>query len=129
MGRLAGGVLIALMVTGCSGQRFSFGDLGASPPPVADMTGRWILTAPNAPTCGINFSGAPGAREGRVSPEGGCPDKFFMSRRWTFEQDVLVINDDESNPLAQLTFANDRFAGRSTAGTPITLVRQVPTAN
>ena len=66
------------------------------------MAGRWILTAPNAPSCGMNFAGAPGAREGTVSPEGGCPGKFFLSRRWALEQDALVINDDENNPLARL---------------------------
>ena len=128
--RLTGGVLIALMVTGCSGGRFSFGDQAASTVlPIADMAGRWILSAPKAPSCGMNFAGAPGAREGPVSPEGGCPDKFFMSRRWIFEQDALVINDEENNPLAQLKFAGTRFEGRSTAGTLVTLVRQIPTAN
>jgi hypothetical protein len=129
MGKVAGSVLIALMLAGCAGGRFSFGDQAASAPPVSDMSGRWILAAPNAPSCGLNFGGAPGGREGRVSPEGGCPDKFFMSRRWTFEQDTLVINDEDNTPLAQFKLAGERFEGRSAAGTPITLIRQVPTAN
>jgi hypothetical protein len=126
--RVAGSVFVALMLVDCSSQRFSFGDQ-ASMVPVQDMTGRWILTAPNAPSCGMNFSGASGAREGPVLPEGGCPDKFFMSRRWAFEQDALVINDEDNAPLAQLKFAGDRFTGQSAAGTPVTLVRQMPTVN
>ena len=44
------------------------------------MAGRWILAAPNAPTCGINFSGAPGVQQGTLLPEGGCPEKFYLSR-------------------------------------------------
>ena len=59
-----GSVLIALMLAGCAGgvarsaikpQRRRT-DIG--------MAGRWMLAAPNAPTCGMNFTGAPGAREG-----------------------------------------------------------------
>jgi hypothetical protein len=130
MGRIAGGVLIALMLAGCSGGRFSFGDQGASLPPGLDsMVGRWILTAPKAPSCGMEFGAAPGASQGTAKPEGGCPENFFMSRRWAFDQGKLMIKDEENMPLAQFDFAGDRFAGQSTAGTPLTLVRQMPTAN
>ena len=121
----AGGVLIASMLTGCAG-----GQLGNATPEAAQtldsMAGRWILAAPNAPVCGMNFIGAPGTREGTILPEGGCPEKFFMSRRWTFEQDKLTINDRDNNPLAQLNYASGRFEGRSTAGTPIMLTRDTP---
>ena len=72
---------------------------------------------------------SPGAREGSVSPEGGCPEKFFMSRRWSFAQDKLTINDRENNPLAQLNSASGHFEGQSTAGTPVTLARQPTPAN
>jgi len=121
---------MALMLAGCAGGQPSFGDQTASTVPTLDsMAGRWMLSAPNAPTCGMNFSGAPGAREGSVSPEGGCPEKFFMSRRWSFAQDKLTINDRENNPLAQLNSAGGRFEGQSTAGTPVMLARQPTPAN
>jgi hypothetical protein len=130
MSRIAGGVLIALMLACCSGGRFSFGNQTASLPPGLDsMAGRWILTAPKAPSCGMEFAVAPGTSEGTVAPEGGCPETFFMSRRWAFDQGKLMIKDEENMPLAQLNFAGARFEGQSTAGTPLTLVRQMPSAN
>jgi len=123
--RVAWGALIALVLAGCAG-----GSIGDSAPAVAvaqtsttEMAGRWILSAPHAPSCGMDFTGAPGARAGSVSPEGGCPGDFFMSRRWAFEQDKLVINDRGNTPLAQFNFADGRFEGQSTAGTPVTLAR------
>jgi hypothetical protein len=121
MARIAGGALIALMLTGCAGQGFSFGNK-----PQADtaMAGRWILAAPNAPTCGMNFAGAPSARSGNVSPEGGCPGNFYLSRHWLLEQDALVINDDEDNMLARLPSTGTRFEGTSVAGLSVSLVRQ-----
>ena len=87
------------------------------------MAGRWILAAPNAPSCGMNFAGAPGARDGTVTPEGGCPGNFFMSRGWTLEQGALLINDEDNQPLANLSEAGGRFEGQSTAGMPVTLSR------
>lgn len=54
--------------------------------PLADMAGRWVLGSPGAGQCSMTFSGAPGAVEGTVAPEGGCPGKFFTSRRWLFDQ-------------------------------------------
>jgi hypothetical protein len=127
MVRAAGSILIALSLAGCAGG----GSLGGSvaPAPDAGMAGRWMLAAPNAPVCGMNFAGAPGARDGSVSPEGGCPEKFFMSRRWTLEQGALLINDEDDQPLAKLSYAGDRFEGLSTAGTPVTLSRQTTPAN
>jgi len=120
--RAAGGVLVALMLAGCTGS--PFGDATpAAPAPTGDMTGRWILSAPNAPSCGMNFVGAPGAHEGTIEPEGGCPGKFFTSRHWTLEQSALTINDHEKQTLAHLTVADDRFEGQATAGMPVTLNR------
>ncbi|HZL39150.1 MAG TPA: AprI/Inh family metalloprotease inhibitor [Pseudolabrys sp.] len=120
--RLAGGVLIASLLAGCAGT-----PLGDAAPAAAatDTSGRWILAAPNAPTCGLNFGGLPGAQEGRVLPEGGCPGKFFTSRRWTLEQGALVINDDENQPLARLSFADGHYEGQATSGMPVTLTRQI----
>ena len=91
--------------------------------PNTAMAGRWMLAAPNAPACGMNFGGAAGAREGTVSPEGGCPGKFFMSRRWTLEKNALVINDEENQPLGNLSYTDGRFEGQSTAGFAVTLAR------
>jgi hypothetical protein len=89
------------------------------------MAGRWILAAPNAPTCGISFSGAPGVKQGTLSPEGGCPERFFLSRSWQLDQNALSIVDDGGQVLAQLTFANGAFTGTSANGTPVTLTRQM----
>ena len=119
--RLAGVALAALMLAACG----SFGNQKAEPQATTDvMGGRWILAEPNAPTCGINFNGAPGAQQGTLLPEGGCPEKFYLSRAWVLGQNTLTIIDDSDQPLAQLTFANGRFDGTSTAGTPLSLSRQ-----
>jgi len=110
------------MLMGCSGERLSFGE-AAPATPNANMDGRWILAEPNAPTCGMNFTGEPGVRNGAIEPEGGCPERFFMSRYWVFELSTLVLKDHENNALAHLTFADGRFDGQSSAGTPVTLSR------
>jgi hypothetical protein len=81
------------------------------------------LSAPDAPSCGMNFAGAPNAHDGTIAPEGGCPGKFFTSRHWTLRQGGLTINDHENQPLAQLTFANGHFEGQADAGAPVTLGR------
>lgn len=117
--------MIASMLAGCAGG--TFGDIGPTPSPAAtaDMAGRWILVAPNAPTCGMNFGGASGAQQGSVRPEGGCPGNFFTSRRWRLDQGMLVIDDEENRPLAQFTYAGGRFEGQAAAGMAVTLTRQV----
>jgi Protease inhibitor Inh len=121
--RAAAGVLVAWLLAGCAGSPFG----GATPVAEAtldvDMTGRWILATPNAPSCGMNFAGAPGALAGTVEPEGGCPGRFYTSRRWTLDKGTLTINDDENQPLARLTFTDNRYDGQAAAGTPVTLTR------
>jgi hypothetical protein len=87
------------------------------------MPGRWTLAAPNAPSCGLEFGGVPGARSGTVAPDGGCPDNFYKSRRWTMEGGALTITDEENEALAQLKPAGTRFEGQSTAGVPVSLAR------
>ncbi|HEY6023541.1 MAG TPA: AprI/Inh family metalloprotease inhibitor [Pseudolabrys sp.] len=87
------------------------------------MTGRWLLSAPNAPSCGLEFGGAAGARAGAISPDGGCPANFYTSRRWAMDGSVLTIADDENQPLAQLRPAGARFEGQSISGVPVTLAR------
>ncbi len=97
--------------------------MGESKPEAPDtaMAGRWILAAPGAPTCGMNFTGG---RAGKVSPEGGCPGNFYLSRTWALDQDTLVIVDDDNNTLARLPSTNGRYEGQSVAGLSVTLTRQ-----
>jgi hypothetical protein len=125
MFRIVGVLIAALTLANCSGERL-FGDASPStqPDPTVTMTGRWLLSAPNAPPCGMAFgAAAPQAREGSIAPEGGCPGNFFTSRHWAFEQGGLIIKDHTDQPLAQLRFTNGRFEGTSSAGTPVTLAR------
>ena len=119
---------MAMTLAGCAGQGNPF---GTKPQQVdTGMAGRWIMAAPNAPTCGMNFTGPAGARSGNVSPEGGCPGNFFLGRTWALEADVLVINDENSNSLARLTSTGHGFEGQSTAGLPVSLTRPpLPPAN
>jgi protease inhibitor Inh len=119
--RTAGATLIALFAAGCA--THPFGDTTASTVD-AGMTGRWMLSAPNAPACGMAFSG--GTREGKVAPEGGCPGKFFMSRRWSLGDGGLTIVDDDNQPLATLSYANGAYEGKAATGLPVVLAR--PTA-
>ena len=121
--RAAGDVLVALLLAGCTGSPLG----GTAPSAEAtldiDMGGRWIMAAPNAPTCGMNFTGGPGVFSGVVEPEGGCPGNFYMSRHWTLDKGALTINDQENHPLAHLTYTDRRFEGKIPAGTPVTLDR------
>jgi len=85
------------------------------------MNGRWILSAPNAPSCGMMFETAADGIQGAIRPEGGCPGELFKSRRWQLAQGQLTINDHENQPLAQLKFAAGHFEGQSTDGLPVRL--------
>jgi hypothetical protein len=124
-GDIAGGFLSLLLLGGCAGGSNPFTDAGSTATAAPEFTrpGRWMLSAPNAPSCGMSFTGAPGATTGKVTPDGGCPDKFFTSRNWAMDGTAMVITDAESNNLATLSFANGRFEGQSAAGTPISLSR------
>jgi len=118
--RFAAGLVLGLALAGCAGQGVTLGDSKPEAPDTA-MAGRWILAAPGAPTCGMNFTGA---RAGKVSPEGGCPGNFYLSRTWALDQDTLVIIDDDDNTLARLPSANGHYEGQSVAGLSVTLTRQ-----
>jgi len=120
--RIAGPMLIAVTLAGCAGGAPLLSDT-APPPAELTMPGRWMLAAPNAPACGMIFTARPGASEGTVSPEGGCPERFFTSRRWSLRQSALTISDDSNNELAQFSYAGDRFEGKSSSGTALTLAR------
>lgn len=84
------------------------------------MAGRWFLTAPNAPPCGVTFSGT---QQGRVVPEGGCPGRFFLSRRWSLDGDTLTISDNDGEALGQLKLAGGKFEGQAVTGMTVTLSR------
>jgi hypothetical protein len=93
------------------------------PPPV-DLGGRWVFASPNAGFCNMTFGNAPGASEGTIAPEGGCPGNFFTSRKWTFETGGLVLRDHTGQPLARLaTTSPGRFEGESTSGQTVSLTR------
>ena len=93
-------------------------------PPV-NMAGRWMLAQPGRGQCNMTFRAAsPTEAEGTIAPEGGCPGKFFTSRKWTFDTTGLAIRDHNSEVLARLSAAGGvRFDGKSTAGDAITLSR------
>ena len=71
----------------------------------------------------MTFGNAPGAAQGTIAPEGGCPGNFFTSRKWTFEHGALIIRDHKGQPLAQVSFSDGRFAGQATNGGEISLSR------
>jgi len=120
----SGTVLVVMTLTGCAGEQVSLSSSAPAPAPIdASLVGRWVLTAPNAPSCGLEFNGASSARAGTVTPDGGCPGNFYTSRRWAMEGDALTIANDENQPLAQLKSAGTHFEGRSAAGIALTLSR------
>ena len=122
--RAPAGAVVALMLAGCAGNPLGEATPVAAPTQPLVMNGRWILATANAPSCGVNFSGAAGGQEGAVKPEGGCPGNFFTSRHWTLAQGALTIVDQNNQPLAQLNYADGRFEGKAAAGTPVTLERE-----
>jgi Protease inhibitor Inh len=97
---------------------------GAGQTATVDMGGRWFLAASGSGMCAMTFNAAPGAVEGAIAPEGGCPGNFFTSRQWALSQGALVIRDHNGAPLVQLASVGpDRFEGRTAAGEVISLAR------
>jgi hypothetical protein len=116
-------VVLATLLADCGSDRGT-GAVPAVATPQVAMAGRWVLSAASGGSCGMRFGGDPGAREGTIAPEGGCPGRFFTSRKWTFEQQLLVIQDHRGQALAQLnSSAPDRFEGKSSIGPAVTLAR------
>jgi hypothetical protein len=88
------------------------------------MAGRWLLNAGGGGQCGMTFSTAsPTASDGTIAPEGGCPGKFFTSRKWSYDAFGLVIRDHTGAALARLSAAASGFEGKSSAGEPVALMR------
>ncbi|HZD88485.1 MAG TPA: AprI/Inh family metalloprotease inhibitor [Pseudolabrys sp.] len=124
---IAGGLIITLTLAGCAGQQSFFTDTEAAAPPQqqVDMAGRWRISVPRSPACGMHFGGGPGIKAGPVQPEGGCPGKFFTARHWEMTPDgqTLTLDDFQMTPLAQFERAGARFTGRTAGGQPVTLAR------
>jgi hypothetical protein len=124
-------ILALLAVAGCSG--VSLDGLGSSTatapvvatpgaPPIS-MTGRWLMSSPGRGQCHMTFGAAPAAVDGTIAPEGGCPGKFFTSRKWTYDQAGLTMRDHNGQPLAQLSNEGPGFQGKATSGEPVSLLR------
>jgi hypothetical protein len=92
------------------------------PPPI-DLAGKWKLSTAGGGACLMTFADTPGMAEGSIAPAGGCPGNFFMSRKWTYEHDTLVIRDHKGEALVQLSFSDGRFQGQATGGGTMTLTR------
>ena len=120
--------LLALM--GCSGAGLDWTGSSSAPvaaPPAAppvNMSGRWLFSSPGRGQCHMTFgSASPTAIEGTIAPEGGCPGKFYMSRKWAYEQGAITMRDHNSQPLGQLSYEGSQFSGKATSGEPVTLLR------
>jgi protease inhibitor Inh len=121
-------LILSLTVAGCSG--VSWPGSGAAPaavqpaaPPVS-LAGRWMLSSPGRGQCHMTFGSAgPTAVEGTIAPEGGCPGRFYMSRKWTVEGGNVVMRDHTGQPLAQLSYDGTTYQGKATSGDPVALMR------
>ncbi len=123
-------VLAALMaVAGCASEPKPDPVAAAAPPPAppppspppTDMAGRWHFTAAAGGGCFMTLGSTPGAAQGTIAPEGGCPGSFFTSRKWTFEHDNLIMRDHKGQTLAQLSFTGGHFEGQDNSGGTVTL--------
>ena len=84
--KVAAALLVAGALTGCAGndrvaarpepQASAPPPPAPSPPPV-DLAGRWKLSAAGGGACFMNLGNSPGALQGTIAPEGGCPGKFL----------------------------------------------------
>ena len=131
---VAGAAALALALValaGCASEPKPEAPVAAAPPPAppppspppTDMAGRWHFTAAAGGGCFMTLGSTPGASQGTIAPEGGCPGSFFTSRKWTFEHGALIIRDHKSEVLAELTFASGRFEGHQTGGGAVSLAR------
>jgi len=123
-------ILPLLALAGCGGGGFSLSGSSPAPevatpsaPPV-NLAGLWLLSSPGRGQCRMTFGAAtPAAVEGTIAPQGGCPGKFFTSRKWTYDQTGLTMRDHTGQSLAQLAGNGAAFDGKATTGEPVTLSR------
>ena len=130
--RASAPVLVLLALTGCSGMDWAGSSSSptttAAPPqagaPPVSLAGRWQLSSPSRGQCNMTFgASSPAAADGTIAPEGGCPGKFYMSRKWNYDQGGLTMRDHNSQPLGQLSYEGSQFSGKATSGEPVTLLR------
>jgi hypothetical protein len=129
--RIAAALLMIVTLAGCASNRTEPPpEVAAAPPPPppppptpppVDLTGRWRFAAAGSGACFMNFGNAPGATQGTIAPEGGCPGDFYTSRKWTFERGVLIMRNHKGEPLGELSFANGRFEGQQAGGAKLSL--------
>jgi hypothetical protein len=126
----SGAPALLLCLAACSGDRVAGLDwLGSrtepEPPPRAapNLAGRWLLSSAGRGQCRMTFGAAPNAAEGTIAPEGGCPGKFYMSRKWTSDANGITMRDHNGQPLAQLAGDGAQFSGTTPSGEPVTLTR------
>ena len=130
--RASAPVLVLLALTGCSGMDWAGSSSSptttAAPPqagaPPVSLAGRWQLSSPSRGQCNMTFgASSPAAADGTIAPEGGCPGKLYMSRKWTYDQAGLTMRDHNGQPLAQLSGGGSQFDGKATSGEPAALSR------
>jgi hypothetical protein len=123
--------LLPLLLAACAGGGYADNPFAAAPPPpkpavpAINMTGRWMLASPEGGVCAMTFSGKPGASEGAIAPEGGCPGQFFTSRHWALDQNGVSIINHKDETLAHLAASNPpgQFQGRAASGISVVLSR------
>jgi hypothetical protein len=126
-------LLLLLVAAGCSGDRVGGDFLGSGTPaepaqsaaaPI-NMAGRWLLSSPGRGQCNMTFNTSPpNNTEGTIAPEGGCPGRFYMSRKWSYDPGgSLVVRDHNGQPLGQLSRAGATFEGKASSGDAVTLTR------
>jgi hypothetical protein len=124
-------LLASLALAGCNTDGLGSGDSGKSSnsfsqpsAPPTPLAGRWQFSSPGRGQCNMNFGAANAtAAEGTIAPEGGCPGKFYMSRKWTYDQNGLTMRDHNGQALAQLSGEGGRFDGKAAGGEPVALAR------
>jgi len=130
--RASAPVLVLLALTGCSGMDWAGSSSSptttAAPPqagaPPVSLAGRWQLSSPSRGQCNMTFgASSPAAADGTIAPEGGCPGKLYMSRKWTYDQTGLTLRDHKGQPLAQLASGGGGFQGNATSAEPVALMR------
>jgi hypothetical protein len=122
-------VLALLALTECSGINWPGSSSAPSSAPAAgtppvSLAGRWQFSSPGRGQCNMTFgASSPAATDGTIAPEGGCPGKFYMSRKWAYDQTGLTMRDHNGQPLAQLAGEGGNFQGKATSGEPVALMR------